>query len=240
MFFFFYQFVSFAQKHDIEISLEEIKEFEQFLIKHPLMGTKNLTGDKLFEAIRRHKQSGQGFILNKFNDQGDRKKLFRGRNRKSDSASIFTNTEMWVPQSGYSSHGRYNAIGVPVLYLTDDKTAIPYEIHTAYDEEVVIVEFQLERNLTFFDIREFDNEFEGFFENTRIDSRQLKHSYLLPNFVGACCNFLGYDGVKYNGTRSENLYYTNYALFNYKDGEDVSIMGGPISYKQTLVRRLKL
>lgn len=128
------------------------------------MGTKNLIGEKLFEAIRRHRESGEGSILHRFDEQGNRKILFRGRNRKSDSASIFTNAEMWVPQSGYSSHGRYNAIGVPVLYLADDRTAIPYEIHTAYDEDVVIVRFQLERDLTFFDIGEFDNEFEGFLQ----------------------------------------------------------------------------
>ncbi|GGH49986.1 hypothetical protein GCM10008014_14820 [Paenibacillus silvae] len=49
----------------------------------------------------------------RFDEQGIRNILFRGRNRKSDSASIFTNAEMWAPQSGYSSHGRYNAISKP-------------------------------------------------------------------------------------------------------------------------------
>lgn len=77
MFFFFYPFVSFAQKYDIEISVEELKEFEQFLIEHPLLGTKHLIGEKLFEAIRRHKESGEGSILHRFDDQGIRNILFR-------------------------------------------------------------------------------------------------------------------------------------------------------------------
>ncbi|MBY7740152.1 hypothetical protein [Paenibacillus polymyxa] len=36
------------------------------------------------------------------------------------------NADMWARPSGYSSHGRYNAIGVPVLNLADDKTPIPF------------------------------------------------------------------------------------------------------------------
>ncbi|OKP82770.1 hypothetical protein A3842_09695 [Paenibacillus sp. P3E] len=239
-FLFFFHYARFALKYGIEISVEEMKEFEQFLIEHPLLGTKSLIGEKLFKAIHCHKESGEGFILEKIDEHGNNTILFRGRNRKSDSVSIFMSADMWAPPSGYSSHGRYNAIGVPVLYLADDKTAIPYEIHTAYDEDVDIGTFQLERNLIFFDIEELDDEFEGFFVNASIDSRQLKHSYLLPNFIGACCNLLGYDGVKYKGTRGNDLNYTNYALFNYKDKKDVSILGNPVSYKQILDRKLEV
>ncbi|WP_340010268.1 RES family NAD+ phosphorylase [Paenibacillus sp. FSL H7-0690] len=239
-FFFFFNYIRFAQKYGIEISVEEMKEFEQVLIKHPMLGTKSPVGEKLFEAIRFHKELEEGRILYKLDEYGTHTLLFRGRNRKSDLNPAYTSTDMWAPPSGYSSHGRYNSIGVPVLYLADDKAAVPYEIHTAHDEDVDIGTFQLERNLLLFDIGEFNNEFEGFVADTRIESRQLKHSYLIPNFIGACCNYLGYDGVIFKGTRGHDLHYTNYGLFNYKDGEDLSIVGNPISYKQILERKLEI
>jgi hypothetical protein len=238
-FFFFDQFVKFAEKYGIEISIDELKAFEQFLIQHPMLGTKNSVGEKLFEAIRRHKEASEGFILEKSSRTGNTAILFRGRNRKSDSFKAFTSSEMWSPPAGYASHGRYNAIGIPVLYLTDNIESIPYELHTADDEVIDIATFHLERDLVLFDIGEFDSEFEGFFLNARTDSRLLKHSYLLPNFVGACCDFLGYDGVKFIGARGKGFIYTNYALFNYKNEVDVSIVGNPVTFKQKNKRRLE-
>lgn len=115
---------------------------------------------------------------------------------------------MWAPPVGKFNHGRYNAIGVPVLYLTDDIGAVSYEIHAADDEMIDIAEFKIEKDLLLFDIGVFDNGFEGFFEENSADSRMLQ----LLNFIGACCSLIGYDGVKYGGVREAGT-YTNYALF---------------------------
>lgn len=240
IFFFFFQLVEFAQKYGVSISENDLSEFQEYLIKHPMLGTKHIVGDKLYEAVRLHKEAGEGLILGRTSVESNNTYLFRGRNRKIDSEAPYKKTEMWAPKAGYSSHGRYNAIGIPVLYLSDNKYALPYELHTADDEFIDIVTFKLERNLLVFDIHLFGLEFESFFSNTRIDSRQLKYTYLLPNFFAACCHLHEFDGVKYSGVRGEKLSYNNYALFNYKNELDVSITGDLVTYKQIIERKLEL
>lgn len=239
MFFFINNLVEFAQKYDVEIATKDLEELQEFLKKHPMLGTKHFIGERLYKAISLHKNAGGGFVLEKTNPQNANTFLFRGRNRNFDTNVCYTKDEMWTPKPGYSSHGRYNAIGIPVLYLSDKKEALPYEIHTADNEIIDIAKFRVERDLILFDISLFGSECEKYFNDATMESRQLKHSYLLPNFFAACCYYLGYDGIKYSGVREINMNYINYALFNFVDSIDVSIIDSPVSYKQITVRHLE-
>ena len=67
-------------------------------------------------------------------------------------------------------------------------------------------------------------KFEGFFSEKNEESSPLKTAYLLPNYIGTCCSFIGYNGVKYNGVHQTKANpYTNYALFNVESGTDLAI-----------------
>ncbi|MOA11207.1 hypothetical protein D3C78_1311390 [compost metagenome] len=71
----------------------------------------------------------------------------------------------------------------------------------------------------------FDMEFQGFFSEKNEESSPLKTAYLLPNFIGTCCSFIGYNGIKYRGVHGSNSNpYMNYALFNVEPDIDLSIV----------------
>ncbi|NWQ43306.1 hypothetical protein MLOOGBEN_21635 [Bacillus sp. EB106-08-02-XG196] len=58
---------------------------------------------------------------------------------------------------------------------------------------------------------DFFHEFQGFFDEKNMDTKQFKEVYLLPNFIRDCCVEIGYHGVRYTGVHQENGKYTNYA-----------------------------
>ncbi|WP_336077174.1 hypothetical protein [Paenibacillus sp. 203] len=232
-----HHYCSFTSSYGFDVKHEDLTEFGKFLIKHPTMGTKHPVGDMFFQAIKLHKQEGQGMRLKPTLDNG--MLLYRGRSRKEDSTEQYPASKMWSPPEGNANHGRYNAIGVPVLYLTNDLEAVPYEIHTADDEVIDIASFEIKKELLLFDIGVFDQGFEGFFEDSRADSRLLKHRYLLPNFIGASCSLVEYDGVNYTGVREAGP-YTNYALFTQEEDRDVGIIDKVKTYKQTIVRTINV
>jgi len=131
---------------------------------------------------------------------------------------------MWAPPEGLPGHGRFNSIGVPVLYLTDKIEAVPYEVHPGHDQVLDVAEFIIQRELKLFDIGSFDPDFQGFFYEKNEDTKNLKSAYLLPNFIGTCCSHIGYDGVKYEGVQRNNLpKYVNFALFTAQENDNLII-----------------
>lgn len=200
---------SFLEHYDMYLEHDDFIEFQDFLMKYPMLAIKHRVGEMIYKGLFQHFEDQHYEYLVE-----GKSKLYRGRARKKDSTKIYTPNEMWSPPEGLPQHGRFNPIGIPVLYVTDEAKAIPYEIHASQDEQIDIVEFQIVKPLKLFDMQRVSTEFEGFFAQSNIDSKTLKKAYLLPNFIGNCCQHIGYDGVKYNGVqRQSGLSYTNYALF---------------------------
>lgn len=199
----------FLANYNMELHSFSFFGFKEFLMDYPMLAIKHFVGEMIYKALEEHFATAQYIYLAEGISP-----LYRGRARKSDSAKIYTPDEMWAPPPGLPQHGRFNPIGISVLYLTDHAEAIPYEIHASQDEQIDIVEFQVVKPLKLFDMQQFSSEFEGFFTESNVDSKILKEDYLLPNFIGNCCQHIGYDGVKYTGVqRQSELNYTNYALF---------------------------
>ncbi|SFR27593.1 hypothetical protein SAMN04488603_1162 [Paenibacillus sp. cl130] len=205
-------FSEFAEKYEEIISEKDLLKFRDVLRTQPMLAFKNKTGAAIYNVLKKHYDAGEYDIL-----KASEVKLFRGRTRAVDSSKAYTVEELWTAPLGKPSHGRYNSIGVPVLYVTNQERAIPYEINPSHDQLIDIITFDiLKKKLKLFNIGSFDSNFEGFFSEVNEDTNIVKTAYLLPNYIGACCNEIGYDGVMYKGVQSFDQLneYTNYALFN--------------------------
>ncbi|WJH37088.1 hypothetical protein N6H14_16285 [Paenibacillus sp. CC-CFT747] len=129
-------FLSFAQQYGIDLSFEDMFNFREHLLAYPMLAYQHETGIKIYQALKALFEAGM-FVTVPINTT-----MFRGRTRKKDMTRPYTQDELWAPPIGKPQHGRYNTIGVPVLYVTDSDTALPYEVHPSPDELIDVVEFQ--------------------------------------------------------------------------------------------------
>ncbi|OME89135.1 MULTISPECIES: RES domain-containing protein [Paenibacillus] len=198
--------IQFASKYDISVNEHELDEFKEFLIKQPMLGLLNETGKKLYDAVK------QSLISKEFIVLGKNETLFRGRVRHQDE-TMYSVDGLWSPPQGRASHGRYNPIGKSVLYCSDQKEVLAYELHPTNGQIIDIVKFETNYELKLFDMDNAFESFEGFIATQNVESNLLKQAYLITNFIGSCCEEVGYDGVKYSGVGNDKLNYSNYALF---------------------------
>ncbi|GAA0853909.1 RES domain-containing protein [Paenibacillus glucanolyticus] len=212
-------FSDFSAKYGENIEVDDLINFKKYLSKYPMLALKHPTGRAIYSTLEKHYTAKEYHVLSP--EIGT---LYRGRTRKRDNSNVFTDKDMWSPPAGLPQHGRYNCIGVPVLYVCDNVDAVPYEIHPTHDDVIDIGEFQiLEDELHLFDLGSFDPYFQGFFNEENEETKILKQAYLLPNFIGTCCSAIGYHGVKYEGVHRNRFSYTNFALFNITPGKDIKV-----------------
>ncbi|MBD7970346.1 RES family NAD+ phosphorylase [Paenibacillus gallinarum] len=205
------RFSEFGKKYGEYFSPQELLDFKEHISKYPLLAFNHAVGEAIFNTIKKHFEAGEYKTV-----LPGTATLYRGRSRKRDVINSYSDADMWSPPPGLSSHGRFNSVGFSILYLSNHIDAIPYEINPLTDEVIDIAEFKLKNEIKIFDIGNFDGEFSGFFEEKNVETKLLKQAYLLPNYIGVCCNYLGYDGVMYEGVhqKSAGKEYSNYALFN--------------------------
>jgi hypothetical protein len=217
--------IRFASKFDITIMEYELEEFKGFLKKQPMMGLLNEIGRKLYNAIKQSFDSKEFVFLEK------NETLFRGRLRYQDERP-YSERDLWSPPDGKASHGRYNSIGKSVLYCSNQKEALPYELHPTNGQIIDIVTFEVNNELKLFDMDNAFEKFEGFIATPNSESNLLKQAYLFTNFIGSCCEAIGYDGVKYSGVGKVKLNYSNYALFKNEELRTfLSVVGDTEQYR---------
>jgi len=74
--------------------------------------------------------------------------LFRGRLHHNSADVPFVNEEMFCPPKEKATAGRANPLGIPFLYLSDNKETVLYEIRASYLDEVSIGTFSLKNELS--------------------------------------------------------------------------------------------
>ncbi|WP_229263656.1 hypothetical protein [Cohnella cholangitidis] len=212
-------FCVFSEQYGETIEVEALHEFRMHLSLYPMLALEHETGRAIYRTLKKHFDAKRFSILTP--GVGI---LYRGRTRKRDAATPLEKEQLWAPPAGLPQHGRYNCVGVPVLYVSDRLEGIPYEIHPTHEDTIDIGEFQIIKDELFlFELGSFEPTFQGFFSETNEETKAIKQVYLLPNFIGTCCSYIGYHGVKYEGVHGEKLSYTNYALFNIKPEVDIKI-----------------
>ncbi|PES71826.1 hypothetical protein CN512_04595 [Bacillus cereus] len=197
-------FIEIAKKYNIDIDPSELSAFEDYLFEQPLLAYKHPIGRELYKTLNNI------YLQKDYFELEINTKLFRGRNRGKDKKQ-YTPNVMGNPPKGETSHGRYNPVGISVLYCTDDIKGVPYEIEPKKNEVTDIATFTNCKVLNLLDIGEIFNGFEGFLSSENQESTNVRKGYLITNFIAICCIEIGFDGVKYNG--ANGLGYHNYAFF---------------------------
>jgi len=174
--------------------------------------------------------------------------LFRARLHHSSGENPFTNSEMFCPPRQKATAGRANPMGIPFLYLSDNKETILYEIRASYLDEISIGTFVLKDEITSpIIISDFTENVTLFYPSRvseRIKSTLLKQKisadlskpmrrydseldYIPTQFI---CEFIkiytGVQGIKFRSslhTTGNNVVMFNQKLMNCTSTEKVKI-----------------
>ena len=193
-----------ASKYKIDLTNNEIECFIDFLYGKPLIAFKSETAKKFYNILKKV------FIDEEFDKMKIGETCYRGRIRGKDDIK-FKVENLNYPPFGVASHGRYNAIGVSVLYCTNDINGIPYEIEPNKNQCIDIAEFKCVKELKLFNIDSIFRGFSEYMSKENVESRSLKKNYLLTNFISDSCSDIGYDGIIYKS--AGNLSHKNIAVF---------------------------
>jgi hypothetical protein len=156
---------------------------------------------------------------------------------------------MFCPPKHLSTAGRANPMGIPYLYLSDNKETIIYEVRSAYLDEVSVGEFRISNNISkevkISDFTEVPTIYHPSEVNKRIKSRLLKRlisidlsrpmrrydselDYIPTQFI---CEFIkvytGVDGLKF--TSSLHNLGNNYVIFDQNLMDCISVSKVKIS-----------
>lgn len=194
-----------AKIYDVEISLELIDDFIQWCFDNPMLSYKHELAKSVFEVLEKVKGEPDNVLRVQTG-----KSLYRGRCRAKDKKK-YEVSNLGMPPKGLASHGRYNLVGTSVLYLTDNKLGIPYEIEPKKNEVVDVAEFKIQKELLLFDVDTIFNDFSSFINKENDESTLVKRNYLFTNFIASACKDVGFDGIYYKG--AGNKAYYNFAIF---------------------------
>jgi RES domain-containing protein len=132
----------------------------------------------------------------------------------------FIDSELWAPPEGIPVHGRYNPIGVPVLYLGDSIKTCLAETHVKSGEAAEVATFQLLKTIRVLDIRR-DGNLSDLVSIPALTGNPLTKEYIFPNFLAQCCALSGIHGIVYESVQNSEGW--NLALLQYEPERTVRI-----------------
>lgn len=149
------------------------------------------------------------------------------RTRVSTAKKKLTKEELWEPPYESASHGRYNDIGTPVLYVANNRDIVKKEVSLNIGEAHNIAKIIIHESMKMFPINYvFSSEFEGVIDEAVPSEKAsflVKQQYIISNIVSAICNNVGYDGIVYRSTKDDIS--IDYALFcKYKKDIDLEVL----------------
>ncbi|GED33506.1 RES family NAD+ phosphorylase [Brevibacillus centrosporus] len=196
------------------ISTKEAQRFIKHLMRYPMIGMEHEVGKKILETIRSRKMDGIMVI--------DQLQTFsRSRKRNLIQRHVpFIDSELWAPPEGVPVHGRYNPIGVPVLYLGDSIKTCLAETHVKSGEVAEVATFQLLKTIRVLDIRR-DGNLSDLVSIPALTGNPLTKEYIFPNFLAQCCALSGIHGIVYESVQNSEGW--NLALLQYEPNSTIRI-----------------
>ncbi|WP_056485702.1 RES family NAD+ phosphorylase [Brevibacillus sp. Leaf182] len=196
-----------------DIDKREADEFIAFLMRYPMLGLEHGTGKKIYNDIRNGKMKG-------FNTLEQGTVLFRGRKRDTVARHVpFVESELWASPVGVSGHGRFNPVGVPVLYLGDSIKTCLKEINIGDQEVAEVPAFILLEPIKVWDIR--DTDLKPLVSLATLNNRAISKEYVFPNFLAQCCTMCNVNGIMYESVKNKKGW--NIALLNYEANKTIMI-----------------
>lgn len=190
-----------------EISETELVNFMTVLAQFGSFAAQDPTGKKIYELISNWKP-----VID-----FDRELYYHGRAFGKDEPP-YPNDEMCKAPAGMTSFGRFNSIGVSHYYFSDSPLGAIREVekHASKPYRIQVAHIKPVQSVKLIDLSG-ENKGNKFLDYCRFpvssgSQEKRIRAYLIPSYVGQCCQLLGVDGIKYYGKKE----YSNYVTW--KDG----------------------
>lgn len=191
----------------------ELMDFMDYLFETPTLGSSHSAGKKIMEVIRNIWKSSSS--INKIGFDEDF--YYHSRARYSDVAP-YVSAQMLKAPVGITGPGRYNHPGRSHYYFANTQHGAIEEVrkHIKNEQEIQTIKIKPVKPIVILDLSNTMRQGSIFLKYLRypIDSvtNKMPREYLIPCFVSDCCQAVGFEGVKYYGSKS----YNNYVCW--KDG----------------------
>ncbi|MCP1994632.1 RES family NAD+ phosphorylase [Flavobacterium sp. HSC-61S13] len=205
---------------EFEFSVYDEIEFEFEILKQqiretPYMALKNELALKVYEILE-YISTKTNFIKLDF-------PLFRGRIIEKEE---YSNSDFLAPPPNSTNEGRYNHLGIPVIYCADTKNTCFTELRKP-EQNLYIAKFEIKKELKLLDLNsvgdflEWDKDnllnaivLSSIMSSKTNDDSKYKPEYYFTRFISDCCKSLNYDGIIYPSVQTGEG--KNYILFDTK------------------------
>lgn len=183
----------------------ELMDFISFLSRTPMGGGFTETGRKIHMWLQDMLLQGKNTI------SFDQDLYYHCRSRKENTMP-YTYDEMMKAPYGLPSAGRFNQTGRAHFYFASSKSGAEAEVkkHLKRDEILQTVMLKPVKSIKLLDLSGTLLRGKTFLRMIRFplqgDSNKMPKEYLLPCYVADCCKMIGFDGIKFYGSKE----YSNY------------------------------
>ena len=187
----------------------QLMDFISVLSRTPMTAVCCDTGKAIYDWVNElfnKKENMIGF---------DKKIYYHCRSREVNSMP-YTFDEMKRAPYGCPSTGRFNSVGRAHFYFSDTQKGAEAEIkkHLRGDEILQTVKLKPIKEIRMLDLSNKLRRGSSFLKMMRYPltdfSNKMPREYLLPCFVADCCQMIGFDGIKYFGSKE----YSNYVSWS--------------------------
>lgn len=201
-----------------ELTMKELICLKDEYIQNKLYVSQNKAFLRLEEVIRSLYEKGGYYRLS------SGRTIFRTRtmDRGYQISELPSDDNLWEPPYEVSGHGRYNDIGVSVLYCANNLDVLREEVPLDQGKEYVYAKFILSKTLKMFPInfvfkrgKDKQSDFDGLISQpSKSDSKSFRVEYIMSNIVAAICLKIGYNGIAYKSTKCPES--INYAFLRFE------------------------
>ena len=181
---------------------DQLRAFENDLYENYAFANKTTLGQEILEIIKKW----DDFI------DFDVEELYHTR-PLDDKENFHFDADMRMAPVGVSSHGRFNDPGRAYYYCASTKAGAIEEIkkHGVKRVSEPIILKPIKKDIKLLDLSDREDE-NLFLQEIRLApydaNDKFCREYLLPCYVGACCRYVGIQGIKYYGSEKYNNYVT--------------------------------
>ncbi|WP_061910926.1 RES family NAD+ phosphorylase [Streptococcus cristatus] len=209
-----------------ELTMEELVDLKDEYIQNKLYVSQNKAFLKLEQVIKSLYENGGYYPL------ASGRTIFRTRTMDLgyQISKLPSDDKLWEPPYGVSGHGRYNDIGVSVLYCANNLDVLREEVPLDQGKEYVYAKFILSKTLKMFPInfvfkrgKDKQSDFAGLISQpSNSDSKSFKIEYIMSNIVAAICLKIGYNGIAYKSTKCPAS--INYAFLRFDKENELTMV----------------